>query len=43
MENNNDINLRKVTTKVTVNDVHSVVNMNTELIHIYLKHWLRIL
>lgn len=30
--NNNDINLRSVTTKVTVNEEHSVVRTNTALI-----------
>lgn len=35
MENSNDINLRSVTTSVTVNDVHSVVRTNTELMHMY--------
>lgn len=35
IENSNDTNLRKVTTSVTVSDVHSVVNTNTEPMHIY--------
>lgn len=30
------INLRSVTTRVTVSDVHSVVRMNTPRIHTYL-------
>lgn len=29
------MNLRSVTTRVTVNDAHSVVNTNTELMHKY--------
>lgn len=38
IENSNDTNLRNVTTSVTVNDEHSVVNTNTEPMHMY---WVR--
>ena len=34
-------NLRNVTTSVTVSDVHSVVKINTERMHTYLKDDLR--
>ena len=34
------VNFRKVNTKVTVNDVHSVVRTKTELIHTY---WVSVL
>lgn len=35
-------NLRRVTTSVTVRDVHSVVRMNTPRMHTYLEEWLRL-
>ncbi len=38
MEKSREVNLRRVTTIVTVNDVHSVVKMNTDLIQIYLRY-----
>lgn len=38
-----DKNFRNVMTKVTVSDVHSAVNVKTELMHTYLKLLLRII
>lgn len=35
-------NLRRVTTSVTVSEVHSVVRMNTPRMHTYLEDWLRL-
>lgn len=35
-------NLRRVTTSVTVREVHSVVRMNTPRTHTYLEQWLRL-
>lgn len=35
-------NLRRVTTSVTVREVHSVVRMNTPRMHTYLEEWLRL-
>lgn len=35
-------NLRRVTTRVTVRDVHSVVRMNTPRMHTYLEERLRL-
>ena len=36
MENKSDTNLRSVTTRVTVNDVHSDVRIKADLMHTYL-------
>lgn len=38
-----DKNFRNVMTKVTVSDVHSAVNVKTELMHTYLRLLLRII
>ena len=38
IENNKETNLRRVTTKVTVSEAHSVVRIKTALMHIYLDN-----
>lgn len=37
IEKISDTNFRNVTTRVTVNEAHSVVRTNTDLMHIYLR------